>query len=1847
VAALLGLTFVGPIIAGEARKAIQGNTLTIVRDDSEVTVEQGDRVVVRYRYAGKTNRPHVSTATSPGGNSALAELAFDWRVDGADFSGETGQSGRQVHEAWEALRIDATGGTEKAILQERLLWESADGDYLLEEHRTLTVPVPSPGQPQMLVWQATFTAADDAIDTLTLDGGPHDGLIARLTGRADDDGYFNAAGGAGVAQTNGGRAAWTACTIHPSRDRPMTVALFDAPANPRHPTTWRTGAPATDTVVAATLGLTTEPLSLVLGKTVSVRFGLALFDESADAEHVAAAYLDWYRLEASARSGMAAGLIAQYFAGTERSPACTRVDSEIALDWSGGMPDDRLPPGPFSVQWQGQVRVQRDGHYRFSLDGSGKGRVWVDEQLVHSSNDDGTARWPVSRPSHRGRPKVSTASRRPPVVVTAGSETLAEPSETPFDERSSDTIELDLGYHAIRVEYSGDEGAAVRLVWDSDHFTPEVINACRLVHDAANEGPVAMELLYDAGRAVFDRYGCARCHTTPGVLNDRRPGPPLSLTAEIKPGYLNRWLADPQALRPGTPMPEISMTAKDTKQTVAAIAAYLRTVDDDKSQGATPHWPELTKARRVRFFPGEPQQPFDRAGMMRGAGRWGVPPQPPVSLPPIPSDVDVLSGADRDKQVARGRERFVELGCGACHAPEAPNDIDPSLAPSLADVGAKWPEARLRQFVTSPTDLHPEGGMPDFAIRPIDAARLAGYLSTFGGADKSTPAPTSKKKADAPDAQLVARGKQLVEQHGCAACHDLPGVKLPVDFAAPLDPDSSLASGCLAVNGTTSGERSPPHFNLPLADRVALVEFLVRRPMNPTIVAASERTARIVRDTLQCFRCHVRNGTGGEGMSRAVRRRLEEEATLDQVALTPPEISGVGARLRHDWLLKTLAGDPPSPRPWMKVRMPRFAISQEQREAIADYLASADAIPGLKAARPHGLPAALEPTAGALLSPSGFSCINCHYIGSIPSPSETSAPDLTMITHRVGRDWFHRWVSNPARIIPSTPMPAFNIPATEIAGEDLLVQKEAVWQFLKHADNRSIRKTLAEGTTAVEVAGLRPAVVQGRVEGFAPVVRGIALGFKNGNSVLFDFERVAWRGHWKGGFLNEAGRHGAQHWWETVGEPIWATHDGAPPVLYRDRATGDWIGSALWRQRFGFVDRVTLVGRAVRIEYRLRVPGERTGTHEPESWVRVVELVEPNPAGDAADGLTRSLEISGVPDGYDVIVQRSLGGFDGQVTLGDTPWDDLPQNDDGPTIAEKPTLVAKAATGRRWVTRLAGDTSARWTHPPESITYPVEQPFSDDLPMDPKKRFDSFVVPGAGRLAVTAANPGPRHPVKLVWQTAEVADGTTLEEGPPRLWPNPAEHSVLQDPEKPHYVSYPEEVERLGQSLPLRVPPGFKVERLPLEEEFLVCSLDFYRGKLLLGGYDGQLRIADDTNDDGLEDSYRYFGGTLQQVTNLRVYDGQIYVTSPGALYRIHDTNGDEVADSYELLSSLWDCSAHQNDFFFGLVRDRAGNIYGANSTPFIYRPDGKPPGYYLRGDVLKITPDGRTLKVGTGTRFQFGWAEDRQGRLYFNINQGHYNYTNGIHLVKEGAHYGFLEPDLSKVQAPVVRAPYPWCKSLNGMDIAESRVPFGPFHGQGFSADYNTNQVIRWTDYDLGTASQGACYPFFTGTDAGPTEIRFGPDGSLYVAFMCDQGWYGGRARSGIYKVSYVGPPPFAIWEARPTADGFVIEMTGQVDPASVTLDVCPKVHRWWHENKGDYASPEIAHEDVAVRKLTLGYDGKTLILVTDPHVTPRLYRLELKGLRAADGRELADGLVFLTVHWLPGQVTEPKSDW
>ena len=89
----------------------------------------------------------------------------------------------------------------------------------------------------------------------------------------------------------------------------------------------------------------------------------------------------------------------------------------------------------------------------------------------------------------------------------------------------------------------------------------------------------------ERGAQLISSYGCATCHTVPGVRGaDGLVGPPLDkmarrtyLAGEIANSTKNmqRWIRDPQAIEPGTAMPDLGVTQRDA----ADITAYLYTLD--------------------------------------------------------------------------------------------------------------------------------------------------------------------------------------------------------------------------------------------------------------------------------------------------------------------------------------------------------------------------------------------------------------------------------------------------------------------------------------------------------------------------------------------------------------------------------------------------------------------------------------------------------------------------------------------------------------------------------------------------------------------------------------------------------------------------------------------------------------------------------------------------------------------------------------------------------------------------------------------------------------------------------------------------------------------------------------------------------------------------------------------------------------------------------------------------------------------------------------------------------------------------------------------------------------------
>ena len=108
--------------------------------------------------------------------------------------------------------------------------------------------------------------------------------------------------------------------------------------------------------------------------------------------------------------------------------------------------------------------------------------------------------------------------------------------------------------------------------------------ACMLA--ACGERPLPGAIQGDParGRAAIERYGCAACHTIPGVPSyGANVGPPLTelgsrayLAGVLPhtPANLVLWLRDPARVAPRTMMPALGMTEEEATD----MAAYLSTL---------------------------------------------------------------------------------------------------------------------------------------------------------------------------------------------------------------------------------------------------------------------------------------------------------------------------------------------------------------------------------------------------------------------------------------------------------------------------------------------------------------------------------------------------------------------------------------------------------------------------------------------------------------------------------------------------------------------------------------------------------------------------------------------------------------------------------------------------------------------------------------------------------------------------------------------------------------------------------------------------------------------------------------------------------------------------------------------------------------------------------------------------------------------------------------------------------------------------------------------------------------------------------------------------------------------
>ncbi len=276
--------------------------LQVTVDANSVWIQAGRSPVLQYRYGDVTFKPYVKELFTPVGLNLLLDspsdhvhhrgLMFAVGVDGVNFWEETPTSGRQSQRGdATSVMIAAHGGGPGAGFCVTPAWVNAAARQSeLSEVRTIEVCRAEKLGATMVTWRSDLAVPKNK-QSVTVAGSHYYGLGMRFVRSMDGGEFFNADGTEGTifrGEEKLVQSDWCAYTAAVD-GKPVTVAMFGHPANLRHPTTWFMMAKPF-AYLSATLALHEKPLTISLGKPLSLRYAVVAWDGRVDKGRVNDAY---------------------------------------------------------------------------------------------------------------------------------------------------------------------------------------------------------------------------------------------------------------------------------------------------------------------------------------------------------------------------------------------------------------------------------------------------------------------------------------------------------------------------------------------------------------------------------------------------------------------------------------------------------------------------------------------------------------------------------------------------------------------------------------------------------------------------------------------------------------------------------------------------------------------------------------------------------------------------------------------------------------------------------------------------------------------------------------------------------------------------------------------------------------------------------------------------------------------------------------------------------------------------------------------------------------------------------------------------------------------------------------------------------------------------------------------------------------------------------------------------------------------------------------------------------------------------------------------------------------------
>ncbi len=283
--------------------------------------------------------------------------------------------------------------------------------------------------------------------------------------------------------------------------------------------------------------------------------------------------------------------------------------------------------------------------------------------------------------------------------------------------------------------------------------------------------------------------------------------------------------------------------------------------------------------------------------------------------------------------------------------------------------------------------------------------------------------------------EQIAHGKALVSDLGCAACHEINGIKKSDNLAPDLSRIGSRSRAEIMflpgmdrnvaayVSAKISSPRSfgyalkMPQFALTPAQNDAATTALLAQTDRAfsipesmrvhggavTHYEAAGKAGRLTND-MRCISCHAINGRGGD---------------------MAPDLSREGSMVQARWLDEFLA-NPNTLRPALIRRMPKFNMSADEIKTLSSYMLTVYQTPAFDSDSfevPHD---AATVQRGRELFVNRYACQSCH-IADYQKDKGYIGPVLVSVGTRLTQAWIYHWLKDPQALQPGTLEPKQNI----------------------------------------------------------------------------------------------------------------------------------------------------------------------------------------------------------------------------------------------------------------------------------------------------------------------------------------------------------------------------------------------------------------------------------------------------------------------------------------------------------------------------------------------------------------------------------------------------------------------------------------------------------------------------------------------------------------------------------------------------------------------------------------------------------------------------------------------------